>query len=255
MGARTDLAGRAAEEYAANTTGVENMIAALEAVPAVGRVIFASSRMVCRIGYQPRHDSDYCPTTAYGESKVQMERIVRSRARQQVWTIVRPSSIWGPWFGVPYKDFFLAIAHGRYFHVGRRPIYKSFGYVGNTVYQLHKLLVAPATEVQRRTLYVADYPPLEVKHWAEGIRASLDAPPIRTLPYPVLRAAAMAGDVLRRAGWREVPLTRFRLDNLLTEMVYDLRPLEKIVGRLPNSLQQGTLETITWLRRQGEVPT
>lgn len=255
MGARTDLVGHGIADYAANTAGVENVIEALTGIASLERVIFASSRMVCEIGYQPRHETDYCPATVYGESKVEMERIVRSKAHGLPWMLVRLSSIWGPWFGVPYKDFFLAIARGRYVHMGTRTIHKSFGFVGNSVYQLDRLLSARSDRVIGKTLYLADYPPLEVRHWAELIRSRMGSPRIRTVPYAVLRTAAIVGDGLRRAGWRGVPLTSFRLDNLLTEMVYDVRPLEEIVGPLPYSLDEGTARTIAWLREQGELPS
>src|SRR5579884_1063088 len=79
LAARTDLEGRTIDDYAANTQG-ENLIAAIEGMSGVKRVIFASSRLVCRIGYQPRNDVDYCPTTVYGESKVAGETIVRRAA-------------------------------------------------------------------------------------------------------------------------------------------------------------------------------
>lgn len=254
MGARTDLIGQRVEDYAANTIGVGNLITAVSDLACVERVIFASSRMVCKIGYQPRDETDYCPTTPYGASKAEMERIVRSAAVDVRWTIVRPSSIWGPWFDVPYRDFFLSVARGRYFHIGRHRIRKSFGFVGNTVYQLHKLLLAPADTVSGRTIYLADYPPLEVRAWAEHIRRVAGAPAIRTAPYSVLRLAAWSGDVLDRLGWNRVPLTTFRLENLLTEMVYDLTELEQIAGPLPYSLEESTALTVAWLRERGDIP-
>ena len=253
MAAKTDLVGRQLADYPANTVGVENLIGALSGIEGLERVIFTSSRMVCEIGYQPRNETDYRPTTAYGESKIETERIVRSKARDLPWVIARPSSIWGPWFDIPYKDFFLSIARGRYFHTKGRRIHKSFGFVGNSVHQFHRLLSAPFDQVGGKTLYLADYPPLEVTEWAEQIRREIDAPPIRTIPYPVLKAAAVAGDVIQRIGVARVPLTSFRLNNLLTEMVYDVGPLEEVVGPLPYSLDEGTSRTVAWLRQAGEL--
>ena len=254
MGARTDLAGRRLVDYSANTAGVENLIGALAGLPSLGRVIFASSRMVCKIGYQPKDETDYCPPTVYGESKVESERLVRAGAANLPWIIVRPTSIWGPWFEVPYKDFFLSVARGHYFHVGQRRVRKSFGFVGNSVYQFNRLLMAPVDIVAGKTLYLADYPPLEVGEWAELIRQELGARPLRSVPYSVLRVTALAGDALQRLGWERVPLTTFRLDNLLTEMVHDLQSLEEIVGPLPYTLANGTAETVGWLRERGELP-
>lgn len=251
MAARTDLAGRDLHDYACNVIGVENLISALAACASVSRVIFASSRMVCRIGYQPCGDTDYCPTTVYGRSKVVGERLVRERAQTLPWMLIRPTSIWGPWFGVPYRTFFLAVANGRYVHPRGKPVHKSFGYVGNTVLQLYRLLLAPeASSPLGSTFYVADSPPLEVSQWAQVIRAKVDGGRVRSLPTPALRVAAHIGDRLQRAGWREPPLTTFRLANLLTDMVHDLAPLRAATGAEPvMKLEQGVEETVAWLRK------
>jgi len=112
LAARTDLRGREVADYPANVEGVAALLSALaEASTPVIRLVVASSRMVCRIGYQPVSDYDYCPPTAYGASKVETERLVRS-AVAIPWVLVRPTSIWGPWFDIPYRDFFLSVARG-----------------------------------------------------------------------------------------------------------------------------------------------
>jgi hypothetical protein len=61
--------------------------------------------------------------------------------------MVRPTSIWGPWFEIPYRTFFDATARGRYLHPRGRKVRKSFGYVGNTVYQLDRLMFAEGPKV------------------------------------------------------------------------------------------------------------
>lgn len=255
LAARTDLDGRSVDDYAANTVGVENLIAAVEGATSLRRLIFASSRLVCRIGYVPRDEFDYCPTTPYGESKVIGEELARNAMSRLPCPslIVRPTSIWGPWFDVPYKTFFLAIARGRYVHPGSAHVFKSFGFVGNTVYELERVMDAPADAVAGKTIYVADYPPIDVAVMAGTIQRALGVTPIKTLSVRALRLAAWVGDCLKAFGWRNPPLTSFRLDNLLTPMVHDLEPLEDVVGALPYSLEEGVRITVDWLRTQGEV--
>lgn len=246
--ARTDLDGASPDEYEANVCGVRNVIDAILGVDAIRHVIFLSSRLVCRIGYAPTSDTDYSPTTAYGASKVMGERLVRDADLDVPWTILRPTSIWGPWFDVPYRTFFDQIARGRLVRIGDTKIFKSFGFVGNTMHELERLLYAPSDLVAGRTFYLADYVPLDVWDWAACIRRTLGAPPIRTAPKGAIRAAARAGDVLQFAGWKNVPLTSFRLDNLVTPMVHDLSPLQAIVGPLPYSMEAGVAATVEWLR-------
>lgn len=255
MAARTDLGGKVLADYAANTIGVQALIETLSGAPSVRRVVFASSRLVCRIGYTPRDERDYCPSTRYGESKVIGEQIARAAGTQlpYSWLIVRPTSIWGPWFHVPYKDFFLAIAQNKYVHPGSRQILKSFGFVGNTVYQLQRLIDAPDALVNGKTFYLADYPPIDVREMANSIQRQLGVPNIKTANLAALRAVAYLGDFLKALGWEQVPLSSFRLDNLLTPMVYDLAPLKAIVGELPYTVQEGIAITTDWLKRQGEI--
>lgn len=255
MGARTDLDGASLSDYSANTRGVENLITSIEGIRSLKRIIFASSRLVCAIGYQPVNDTDYCPSTSYGESKIAGEQLVRE-ADSTIpcpWTIVRPTSIWGPWFDVPYKTFFMEIAAGRYVHPGAGQILKSFGFVGNTVYEIQKLLDAPADLVHRKTLYLADYPPIDVAFMADTIQRELGVASIRTARIGLLRGAAFIGDLLKAIGWQNPPLTSFRLRNLLTPMVHDLKLLESIAGKLPYSMEDGVKITVAWLRACGGV--
>lgn len=248
LAARTDLDGATVADYRANTDGVRNLIAAAAAA-STGRVLFASSRLVCRIGYQPSSPVDYLPTTPYGESKVMGEQLVRAIQGQPFeWTIVRPTSIWGPWFHVPYRNFFDAIRHGRYVHPKGLRVHKSFGYVGNSVHQLQGLLAAPAAAVDGRMFYLADYEPIEVLSWGGKVRAAFGAAPIRELPIAALRALARAGDLCSTLGWRSVPLTSFRLDNLVTEMLHDTAELRAICGELPFDLDSGVERTVAWMQ-------
>lgn len=253
LAARTDIDGTTVEQYAANTQGVRNLVEAAAGAASLKRVIFASTRLVCKIGYQPRSDTDYCPTTAYGASKVEGEKLVRQLCAGAAYgsLILRPTSIWGPWFGVPYRNFFDAVRLGRYLHPRGLRIHKSFGYVGNSVYQLDRLMFAPDAQVQGRTLYLCDYAPVEVRAWAETVRAAFGAPPVREVPVPLLRAGAAAGDALKALGMRNPPLTSFRLANLMTEMLHETAPLEAACGPLPHSLDEGVRRTVAWMENPG----
>ena len=253
LGARTDLYGHALSDYAANVEGTASLLSVLgDMTPRPLRVMVTSSRMVCRIGYQPVSDEDYCPSTIYGESKVETERLARA-ADDLPCVIARPTSIWGPWFEVPYRDFFLSIAKRRYVHpVGRR-IEKHFGYVGNTVWQFHALMTAPEEQVLGRTFYLADDPPIEVLDLANRISRTMGRPKPREVPFAVLRALARAGDLFERTTGRRAPLTSFRLSNLITPMYYDLGPLTEVAGPPPFGLEASVPATIEWMRSQGLV--
>lgn len=247
MAARTDLEGKCIGDYAANTHGLSNLIQALQGVRTLIRTIFASSMLVCSIGYRPNGELDYCPTTAYGESKVVGERLVRKEAGKLPWIIVRPTSIWGPWFSTPYKDFFIAVKQGLYMHPCGRRIHRSYGFVLNSVMQLDRLTQANGASLLERTLYLADYEPIELKNWANTIQHALGARPVREIPLWLLQIGAIGGDLLQYFGYSKPPLNSFRLNNLLTEIIHDTDMLRAACGSVPYSMQQGVQITCDWL--------
>jgi nucleoside-diphosphate-sugar epimerase len=252
LGARTDLLGKSISDYEANTEGVRNVVAAARAAGSVKQIFFASSRLVCRIGYQPTSDTDYCPPNAYGESKVETERIVRAADLEIPWCLFRPTSIWGPWFDIPYKDFFTNVARGRYVHPRGTKIHKSFGYVGNSVYQLLSLMDGDPARFDGKTFYLCDYPPLEVGEWADEIAEEMKVRTPLRVPEMVLQAGALAGDALKALGMKHPPLTSFRLANLKTEMLHETKFLEEAVGPLPFSRREGVKLTVAWMKQSGQ---
>ncbi len=255
MAARTDLNGRRIGDYPANVAGVRNLAAALSQVRELRMSIFASSMLVCRIGYRPRTDEDYCPSTAYGESKIAGEQILRREfADAFAWAIVRPTSIWGPWFDAPYKNFFTAVRRGVYVHPRGRRIRRSYGFVLNSVHQCDRLALAPSERVRKWTFYLADYEPIELKQWADIVAREMGVRPAREAPMFVFKAAAGVGDVLKKTGIMKVPpMSSFRLNNLLTETVHDLQPLRAICGDLPYSAEEGVRSTVAWMRERSEA--
>lgn len=252
FGARTDLdEKRKLSGYSVNIEGVCNVLAAIRSTSSIQHVIFVSSQMVCELGYKPHDHLDYRPSTLYGKSKVLMELIIRtSKGLDFTWTIVRPTSIWGPWFDIPYKNFFQAIRNNLYFHPGEVSPFKQWGFVGNAVYQIWKIIQAPKQNVHGKTFYLADYSPVCLKEFANRVQLRMGAKPIRTLPVTVLKYAARLGDGAQFFGWKNPPLTSFRFQNLVTSELQDLTGLEQLVGPLPFTLEQGIDMTISWLENQ-----
>jgi nucleoside-diphosphate-sugar epimerase len=255
LAARTDLDEKHDPAgYAANITGVDNVLSAVEGLSSLQRLIVTSTQLVAPLGYRTTHDQDYRPDTVYGQSKVATEVLTRLWDKPPCpWTLVRPTSIWGPGFEVPYRLFFLALARGRYVHPGRADPRRSFGFAGNVVYEYVKLSQAPQESVAGRTFYLTDYEPVRVREWAEVITREMGINPPRQIPLGVLRIAARAGDVAAKLGWKSPPLTSFRLRNMLTGSVSDSTNLQAVVGPLPYTLEEGVRMTVKWLRDVGLI--
>jgi len=246
LAARTDISGSRLEEYSANTIGVTNVVDAVNNSSSVYKAIFASSMLVCSVGYQPREILDYDPPNAYGESKVRGEMIVRSQMKENIWTIVRPTSIWGPWFGAPYKTFFNYVKTGKYFHIsGNEKILKTYGYVENTCYQILCISKSNDISVAGQTFYLGDYSYYNIKNWADEI-AELVGRRLITIPKFVCFLLAKFGDLLRLLHI-QFPMSSFRLKNMSTENKVDLSRIKSIAPNLPYHRNAATKRTIEWL--------
>lgn len=250
LAARTDLEEtKRLKGYAANIEGVRNLIVAVRGCASVERCVCASSQLVCRVGYIPSGETDYVPNTLYGQSKVMTEKIVRENDGGGVeWCIVRPTTVWGPWCSPHYRRFIDLIRKGYYFHIGARDRYKSFSYVGNFCHQVAALVKARPEEFNRKTLYLADYDPTSIKQWADAFQREFGALKIRTYPVGLAKIAAAIGDIIALTVYGNFPFTSFRLNNLLSEYVFDLTETRKIVPQLPYTMLQGIKETADWVR-------
>jgi nucleoside-diphosphate-sugar epimerase len=251
LAARTDLDEKTnLNGYAVNIEGVENLIAAVRLTPSIKRAIWTSSQLVCRVGYAPRNDTDYTADTLYGRSKIRTEQLIREAdGADREWCLVRPTTVWGPGMSPHYQRFLRMIQRGHYFHVGHKPLWKSYSYIENIAYQYLRLLEAPSELLHRKTLYLADYEPIDLLAWCDAFQRAFKARPIPHLPLALARTAAFCGDVINAAGLRAFPFNSFRLNNVLTQYRFDTTALEAICGPLPYTIEQGVAETAAWLRQ------
>lgn len=249
LAARTDLNGQTIEDYSANTIGVENILKIASELSDLKKILITSSMLVCHAGYSPKNQFDYAPTTIYGESKVETEKIVWNNKPNSDWAIIRPSSIWGPWFGVPYRNFFDMIISKKYFHIGNKGCTKTYGYVGNAIYQIESILFANTTDENNKVFYIGDYTPTNIEEWGNEIANQLGQKIIR-MPYWLIKCAALFGDILKvvRIGF---PMTSFRLKNMTTDNIIDLSNTRKVALNLPYSRIEGIKETLKWMSSIG----
>ncbi len=249
LAARTDLLGTSLDDYATNIDGTAALLAVVADRPRIERVVFASSMLVCRLGYAPQSPTDYAPSTPYGASKVESERLVRAAdpGRQRI-ILCRPTSIWGPWFAQPYRNFFDAVVGGWYIHPADASTRRSYGFVDNAVMQIFALLAAPQAALGDELYHLADYEPVDIGHWADVIATAAGRKPPRRIPALAADLAALAGDGLHRLGWKQPPMTRFRLANMRTNAVLDTGPMQKLCPVLPVGLFDGVDRTVVWMR-------
>ena len=230
-----------------NIYGVENLIFAISSIESMQRIVFTSSLLVCENGYIPSDVTDYCAPNYYGESKVLGEKIVRKSNLKIDWAIVRPTSIWGPWFDYSYNTFFKMIDRGLYMHIGKVEFQKPASFVGNTVHMMMEILINKNPKINKKTFYLADYPWYSTRKWAKQIQKTLGTSRIKTAPFWLLKLIAKVGDFIKWIFRYDPPLTTFRLNNMMTGGEYFIKNTKEVCSDLPFSLKKSVYITSKWM--------
>lgn len=246
LAARTDLDGKQLSDYEANTKGLYNLIEIIKDIT-IEKVVFTSSMLVCKAGYSPFNDTDFCPTTPYGESKVIGEKYIRDNLQQGLnWNIIRPTSIWGPWFNQPYSQFFDILKKRVYVNIYKYSSIKTFGYVENAVFQIDKILFSDSKIYNKEVFYIGDMPPINISIWANEILYNLNKKPAIALPYFIFKMFALLGDFLSLIGV-SFPMSSFRLNNMTTDNIQNLENTYFLAGEPPINRSEGIIKTLEWM--------
>jgi len=232
--------------YAANIAGSASCLDAIKATPSVQRVIIASTQYVCGPGRLPEHDRDYFPHTVYGQSKVLVEDMTRAADLSCVWTLIRPTNIWGPWHPRYSEEAWAVIRRGFYMHPADPPVVRCYGYVGNVVWQMRQILEADSSLVNGQVIYLGDRP-IDIYQWVDQFSLRLRGQHARKVPRGLLRAIALAGDVVQFCGMKS-PLTSSRYRSMTQDHLTPMDKVFDLFGDPPYELDQGVAETCRWLR-------
>lgn len=231
-------------EYIQNTEGTKNVLACIKQTPGVEKAIITSTMFVCEPGYMPKHDLDYKPFTLYGVSKMLSEQYTREADLDCTWTIIRPTTIWGPWC-VRYRDaMFKVMRKGLYFHPDKKDVYRSYGYVKNVVWQIEQMLSAPKEKVHQQVFYVGDEP-FNLLEWVKCVSKELTGKPVRIVPTPFVKGIALTGDILKKLKV-PFPITSTRFNSMVQDY---LTPTDKTIqtfGKAPYSMEMGVKEIVAW---------
>ena len=251
MAARTDCDENATVEegYAVNTTGTENVLNAIRKTPSIERSIIISTQYVAGPSRLPEHDEDYFPHTVYGQSKVVTEKLARKANPGCIWTLVRPTNIWGPWHMRYRREAWRVIKKGMYMHPGGKQVVRSYGYVGNIVWQMDQIFKAPRQIVDRQVFYLGDRPD-DIYQWVNTFSIALTGKSARRMPRFIIAPIGWVGDLLAKLG-KTFPLNSSRFKNMISDYPTPTNKTLETFGNPPYSLQHGVAETVNWLEQVG----
>lgn len=249
LAANGGVTGTSLEDYIDNTTGTQNVIEAVKNCTNTKRIIVTSSQVVCKPGYIPKSDTDFCPTIPYAESKVITEKITREANLSCEWIIIRPSYIWGPYHPRNADEILKTIDKRWYIHPSGKPVIRSYGYVKNVAWQMHKLLTIEPDKVNKKVFYVSDMP-IDFYNWVNALSVKLTNHKVRVLPRQMLKLMALLGDIVSKVIGKPFYINSYRYYNMTQENIIPINQTFDILGTPPYTLEQGVGETIAWVQEK-----
>jgi nucleoside-diphosphate-sugar epimerase len=246
LAARATTEGKTLADFVDNTVGTANVLEATKRTPSVARVVIASSQHVRKPGAGlAERDDDYAPLGLYGASKVTTEKLAREARLTCVWTIIRPTTVWGPWHPFLPGGLWHWMKSGWYVHPQGDRVVRSYGYVENVVWQINRILEAESSLVDGKVYYVGEECVKQLD-WINAFSRALRGRDVRKVPREWIHLLAWIGDALRTFHLR-LPMDGPRYFNLTTTNPVPIRPTIEAFGIPPYSLDLGIQETVKWL--------
>ncbi len=247
LAARTVMGGKSLADFRENTEGTANVLEVIKNTPSVSRVIITSSQHVRKPGSGlPQNDFDFIPHGLYGESKVITEKLTWEANLSCCWTIIRPTTVWGPLNSVLPNGLWKVMRKGYYFHPRNDPVVRSYGYIKNVIWQMSKILEAPEIMVNGKVYYVGEEPIKQIE-WINAFSNALIGREVLQVPKFFIYLLALVGDALDCMGVK-FPMDGPRFFNLTTSNPVSISPIIDAFGIPPYSMNNGVLETVRWLR-------
>ena len=142
------------------------------------------------------------------------------------------------------------IRKGLYLHPGGAPVVRTYGYVGNVIWQCERIFESPDEKVNGQVFNVGDEP-IDIYAWADAFSEALRGRHARRVPRPVLRSIGWLGDIMTAATGKPFPLTSSRYRSMTHHYRTPLTKTLEAFGQPPFSLGDGVRQTVEWLETYG----
>jgi nucleoside-diphosphate-sugar epimerase len=244
------------EFFRTNTEGTKNLLdAAKEVTPGLRRFVFVSSLAAVGPSLDGRAvagDSEPRPVTIYGRSKLAAERLVRDAKAELPVTVIRPPMIYGPRDNESFA-FFQSVSMRFLPYLGNGKNTMSVIYAADAASACIKAI---DSDVPSGNAYFVDDGSIYV--WLDMLKdieraVGKDAWVRLSIPFPVIRGAAMFNEVMSKLTGKAVMLTRDKLAELSApHWVCDSSDTRRDLGWAPKtSWEEGTRLSAKWYRDNG----
>jgi len=251
LAAKTDTSSDKLDDYIDNTKGTENIITTIENCSSVQRAIITSTQYVYKNSTKPfpLKDDEYLPHTGYGMSKKVTEELTRNSSMKCIWTIVRPTNVWGPWNLRYPLQLWKIVDKGLYAHPTRRQVVRTYAYVKNLTHQLDAIINANEIRINKKTFYLGDLP-MDSYFWVNELSMQLRGKKIIHLPQIFFRLAALIGDMLMKFNINS-PIHSQRFYNMIVDYYAPTNVTIKEFGLYSEDLSLCMRETNDWIKGEG----
>ena len=237
------------KDYKVNVEGTQNVLDVISRSPSVKRLIMTSTQYVCGPGRLPENDEDYFPHTVYGQSKVLTEQLTREADLKCAWSFIRPVNVWGPYHARYGDEFWKIVDKGLYFHPGVPSPTRTYGYIGNVVWQMLQILEAETEVIDKKVFYVGDQP-IPIEKWVFAFCEGFKGKRPVTIPAFAMHFLAKIGDGISKIKGKPFYITSSRLRSMTEDYLAPMDLTFETFGTPPFSLEEGVKESIEWYNQR-----
>ena len=234
-------------DFKVNIQGTQNLIEASNRLSNLKKFVFTSTQYVNTPGHpHSENRKELHPYGFYGESKLLGEQMTQQNLQNSGWTIIRPTTIWGPWHPILTDGLWKQILKGRYLHPKHDEAIKAYGYVKNTAWQISQILEIDNSLTDNKIFYIGDENISQDK-WVDAFVLRLTNRRMRRISKFNLFILSEVGELLTNLGIK-FPMFRSRYRNLITSNSSPLDNTLELLGPSPISFEDAVDETCSWLR-------
>ena len=135
-------------------------------------------------------------------------------------------------------------------HPGGAPVRRCYGYVGNIIDQILRILILEGNDLDGKTLYVGD-PPIDIYDWTNAFSLELTGKSVRVVPRGALAALAKLGDAIKIC-YKSPPISSSRFRSMTEDYVTPMGPTFEALGPPKYSIHEGVKKTVNWLRSEDD---
>jgi nucleoside-diphosphate-sugar epimerase len=246
LGATTTQDAKSLDDFEVNIKGTQNILDTSSMLTNLKKFVFTSTQYVNSPGYAISEILDELkPYGFYGDSKLLGEKMTADLLQDSSWTIIRPTTIWGPWHPILAKGLWKQILKARYFHPKSDTAVKAYGYVKNSAWQIVSLMEMDNSLTDKKVFYIGDENISQDK-WVSAFVFRLTNRKMRRIHKLNLFMLSEIGELLNRLGIK-FPMYRSRYRNLITSNPSPLDNILMLLGPPPILFEEAVDETCAWL--------